>query len=382
MLNSHSFSDRMNRGFFFGLMGLCLMGCQPETPESFGLDNVIALHIAPDDISTMRHGTYSKSKVPVDIELNGEVRSGVIAVAGATSVDDYKKSYEIELDEPYLGMTVFRLNAMSRDPSAMHALTAYHVFELNGVATPLLEPIAVWMNDTYAGLYLFQEKYDNGYFAGQAQNPASLYQAENSVAAMDTSANYDVAFSVKIGNHEMVDLKQMLYAVNEYETTGDVALLEKYVDVPTLLNYMAITSYIDHVDGLVNNYYLLRLNGESRFRFLPWDLDYTFGQFRAPEDVSLLERNQLMRTVLKNDSAIFGEYQSEFKSVARRANAPALAEYVDELVSLIAGAYGADPALSGGPLSLADHAAKLKSHFQEMEDAAGIMQQVDDVVVE
>lgn len=363
------------RTFFNSVLLICVMGlfsaCDQEMPqESFGLDHVIALDVASEDLAVMRHGTYSKSVVPVSLQIDGEYREGVIAVAGASSVDDYKKSYEIELDEPYLGKRVFRLNAMSRDPSAMHAMTAYHVFNLAGVQTPFLEPIAVWLNDKYAGLYLFQEKYDDDYFASISQQPASLYQAENSVAAMGTESNFDVAFSVKIGNHEMVDLKHMLNAVQAYAKNGDVEMLAKYVDIPSLINYMAITSYIHHSDGLDNNYYLLRKEGSPMFTILPWDLDHSFVAIHDVTDTSLLERNLLMRSLLENNKITREQYELRYKQVALKADARTLSAYVDSLANQISEAYQADPALGNQDLTLDDHAANLKLHFEEMENCA------------
>lgn len=356
--------------------------CESEMPqESFGLDHVIALDIAPEDLAVMAHGTYSKSKVRVSLLIDGESRDGIISVAGATSVDDYKKSYELELDEPYLGKTVFRLNAMSRDPSAMHALTAYYTFNLTGVETPFLEPIAVWINEEYAGLYLFQEKYDDEYFASLSQRPASLYQAENSVAAMDAGSNSDVAFSVKIGNHEMVDLKHMLNAVLTYSNTGDIDTLEEHIDIPSMINYMAITSYIHHFDGLDNNYYLMRQNGSAQFTILPWDLDRTFGATHGTNDKSLLERNLLMRSLLENSAATAAQYQRRYKQVASTADADTLGDYIDSQAALISDAYHADPVLGNQDLTLEEYAANLKSHFVQMEQIA-LGQQPGTVVVE
>ena len=364
MLKSHTFSKLT----VVASLAVWLIACEPDMPqERFGLDHVIALDIASEDLAVMRHGTYSKSKVPVALQIDGEYREGIIAVAGASSVDDYKKSYEIELDEPYMGKSVFRLNAMSRDPSAMHALTAYYTFNLAGVSTPFLEPIAVWINNEYAGLYLYQEKYDDSYFASINEKPASLYQAENSVAAMDTGSNFDVAFSVKIGNHEMVDLKHMLNAVLTYADNGDIEMLQQYVDIPSLLNYMAITSYIHHSDGLDNNYFLMRPDNESQFTILPWDLDHSFVAIHGIDDTSLLNRNLLMRSLLEKNPETAGQYQQHYKAVALRANAKTLGAYVDSLVNLISDAYNADPALGHQAKTLDEYAADLKDHFQEME---------------
>ena len=348
-----------------------LVACEDAVVyDSYGLDNVIVLEITSENLAVLNHGTYSKSKVPVAVTINGVARDGVIAVAGATSVDDYKKSYEIQLDEEYLEKTVVRLNAMSRDPSAMRALLSYRVFQLSGVGTPYLAPIAVWLNGEYAGLYLLQEKYDEAYFRDMSQQPVSLYQAENSVASMDSDVNFDVAFSVKMGDHEMVDLKYMLNAVIKYSCDGDQDALEKYVDVPGFLNYMAVASYIRHVDGIVNNYYLLRLDKDTRFHILPWDLDYTFFSTTDKNDVSLLQSNLLMRSLLENNECNVMAYQRRFQMVASSANAEILSAYVDELKEKIGPAYAADGALASQAYTIDEYAANLKEHFLEMEQSA------------
>ena len=51
-----------------------------------------------------------------------------------------------------------------------------------------------------------------------------------------------------------------------------------HLDLPQILNYLAVRSIIQDADDLRKNFYCPRdIHGDGRWRIFPWDKDFTFG---------------------------------------------------------------------------------------------------------
>lgn len=338
---------------------------EQETHDSYGLDMVVSIELTPEDISCMRNNTYAKPSVRTVVSINGTYYPASVSFSGATSVDDYRKSYEVVLDNAYEGRTVFRINAMPTDPSACRAMLSYTVFEQMGFNMPSYEPVALWINDSYAGLYLWQEKIDEEYFATRGMTPLSLYQAEDSVARMDDTANLDEEFSVKVGTKEMVDLKYMIQLLNQDSGKQNRSELEQVLNVDSVLRYMAVAAYTASHDGIINNFYLVRLKSDYRLQILPWDLDRTFFGTVTMDDDDFFARN-LMMSRFYADYDPYGEKYRQYYQQAAAVAGPAFLESVlNNWVSRIRPAYENDLFLSTGEKTLDEHVAEIKSILNE-----------------
>jgi hypothetical protein len=244
--------------------------------DDFGPGKVVSMNFTSEEISCMRSSTYAKLSVRTAVFIDGKLYPASVSFSGATSVDDYRKNYEVVLDNPYRGRHVYRINSMPTNVSASRAMLSYTVFERMGFDMPHHELMALWINDEYAGLYLWQEKTDDTCFTVRDKEPVSLYQAEDSVARMDDTSNLEAEVSVKVGSKEMVDLKYVIQLLMATEDEQNCARLSQVRDVDSVLRYMAVAAYLARHDGIVNNFYLARVKGDQRLSILPWDLDRTF----------------------------------------------------------------------------------------------------------
>lgn len=369
------FNNYLN-GILFLIVLLVNVACEdhrsngPEQDyDDFGLSTVVALEIDSSDLSSMRNDAYSKPKVRGTVWLDDEPYSATISYSGATSIDNYKKSFEVVLDNAYNDRRIYRFNAMPTDDSALRALVSYRVFELAGFDMPELKPIALWLNDEYAGLFLWQEKIDAEYFQNRNIVPIALYQAENSQANMRDISKLDEEFSAKIGSKEKTDLKRLISILMEPVGDENLAKLEELLHVEDVLNYMAVIAYINALDGIDNNFYIVRTNEEHRFSILPWDLDRTFHEIIEIDNGMFFKRNMMMSRLFSGCSAYTLKYAQYYRTVVSSANAEKLSLYIDELVELMLPAYQHDKYLSSGPLTLEAHATILKDHLFANEDA-------------
>ena len=358
--------------FAIGILCLCAVtaACDYNDPgepamvhDSFGLDMVVAIALDSEDISAMRNSTYAKPKVRGKVWINDDGYFATISHCGATSVDDYKKNYELALDDAFEGRTIYRLSAMASDDSAMRALLAYRTFRKLGVDMPELVPAAVWVNEEYAGLFMWQEKIDEEYFEKRDIIPISLYQAENGAAEMFDTSNIDEQFSAKIGSKEKADLKHLIQTLTADPADDTRMPLEQILNVDNVLEYMAAVAYIDASDGIRNNFYFVRTRDEPRFEILPWDLDRTFYKNYPIDNGVIFERNHMMTRFFYDLPAYREKYDRYYREVAATVPAEDLATYTDELVALLREAFENDRYLSNKGKTLDEHAEALKAFF-------------------
>jgi spore coat protein CotH len=349
------------------LLGVVLACGGEEEIDGFGLKTV-HLIVESEDLSILRNGVYAKSPVTARVEIEGLPFFGEISFAGSGSVDSYKKSYNVELTKSYSGRTTYRLSSMPGDPTAMRALLALHVFQLGGVSVPRAEPVALWTNGEYQGLYLLFEKIDVQFFKARGDSVESLYKARRTVAYLDTTTNLAQSFSVKVGSEELFDLKKMVAVLLEVPSDENRRELEIHLNVENILRYMAVVAFIHHTDGVTNNYHLYRTETEPRFSILPCDLDLTFRHTVKKDNGNIFRQSAMMSRFFGDDIPYRVAYDSYLQNLNERANSEHLNNYIDKLHERISEAYKQDLFLSSGNLSLNVHVTVLKQRIAEEED--------------
>src|SRR5688572_10169797 len=119
-----------------------------QSADDYGL-RLIELPMTSEAIGELRHGSYTETPVPCRVEIDRTEHRCEIAVAGATTRDDLKKNFDLELSGEYAGRRRHRLSALSGDPSGQRALLAIASFRLAGLEVPSVEPVALWLNHEY-----------------------------------------------------------------------------------------------------------------------------------------------------------------------------------------------------------------------------------------
>ena len=352
---------------------LSIAGCEYNCQEeNYGLDTVIAIHLDTKNLSVLQHSSYAKTPVNARIDINDQTSNGNVAIAGCTSVDDYKKSYDIYLETPFMDRHTYRLSAMNGDPSAMRSLVALHVYSAAGLDTVSAMPVALWMNGEYLGLYLLLEIVNEEFFRIRNETPISLYQAENSRASMKTSNPSDTEFSTKIGAGDLGDLRSLSSLINEATFNTNREQIEKAVNLDAVLSYMAASHYIDNNDGLINNYFYSRTHQNPRFTFIPWDLDKTFRSLNDTSSGDFFRENQMMWRFHDKKGGYREKYDEAYRSLLGKVSPQQLSEYVDNLTVEMESAFNADPYLSGNGATLKDNGEILKDRFSKQSEILNV----------
>lgn len=346
-----------------GLSFALATGCGDAQPaDGYGL-KLVELEMTSEAVAELRHGVYTETPVPCSAEIEGAESRCQIRVAGSTTRDDLKKSFDLELAREHAGRRRHRLSAMNGDPSGLRALLAIGSFAIAELEVPHAEPVALWLNHEYLGLYLLIEPIDEEFFLDRDDRVIALYKARNQRASLEHTEDLDLAFAARAGETNRSDLRALVEAIDAADR-GAFPRLDSLIDTPQMLRAMAGAHFIHNWDGIYNNFFLARSEREPRFRMLAWDLDQTFGRVLDPEDGELFAPNALMRLLYQEEQAL---YLEELRRLNRLVTPEVFSQLVDEFASTIREAYEHDPLLRGA--SLSEQAAALRRRAEQQHAA-------------
>ncbi|HYO96286.1 MAG TPA: CotH kinase family protein [Polyangiaceae bacterium] len=223
---------------------------------------------------------------------------GVRSHVGACAKLSYKLKFS-EYDEAARldGLKRLNLHAASGDATKLRELIAYSTFNEFGVDAPRATPAKLYINDVYQGIFIAVEEVDGRYTKAhfpegpngnlykevwpRAEAPASRY-----VAALET-------------NEDIADVSAMLNfasAIADASSSTFSEDMERWIDLDTLLRYVAVDRALKNWDGIMafysplspHNFYWYQDDGaDGRFHLIPWDLDNTlweFDPYMQPQD--------------------------------------------------------------------------------------------------
>ncbi len=346
---------------------------EPEEVEfAYGLPTV-RLEMDYEDISKLRNGGFSKTRVAAYARLEGHSFSVDVSMAGNTTQSALKNSFRLIFPTAYNGRHSYRLNALNKDPSALRAYLSFEVYRKMGFPVPELKYVALIINDEYLGVYLFHENIDEEYFNSRGIDVTRIFKAETfgtSPASLLSSTGVSNSFSSDLGSKSFEDLEEFVGLIHQPLSKKNTQELEKRANVEMILRYMAIAAFLNHTDGITNNLVFFASAEDPRFSLAPWDLDNTFKRIPLlPKDGTLFEKNGMMNRFY-NDPGYRKRLDEINVELYSELTADYLCDYLDDAVATIARAHKADPVLGANPVPLTEMAAKLKSRFEEQATLA------------
>ncbi len=244
----------------------------------------------------------------VDAGLDCE---GMIRLRGdASLIESQKVGYRVSFacgrreggqNVPGMGvMKKFNLIALAFDDTQMHDKLSWDVYDLitpkeaafSGRRTQYVE---LFVNNEYVGLYLMQEPFDYQKEIAKSASAApltdSLYRTaviervrDNAVLEWEMGTGYELFYAADSAD-PFEPLKDFI-TVREQE---DDALFEtqvlEWIDMESLMRYVVMLQAGGMVDNVQNNMFIWAHyeNGKRVYRFIPWDMDRTWGM-NAGED--------------------------------------------------------------------------------------------------
>lgn len=259
-----------------GLVLVGMAGCKhlpSRELESYGLP-MVELDIDDPHLAELNSTVAQKTPIPARIRFDGRSYRGTVHYSGRSTIDDYKKSMEIELDgERFRGLKTWRLSSQQGDRSMLRSWFGFQVFATMGLATPKAEHCVVYLNGQYRGIYLLMESIDDDFWSTR-QIPVGVYYKAvfgNATLRRENLTGLEKSFEIKGYPETPADIFQLIERVNDPAST-----VESMVDLDNVLGYMAAAVFLHHVDGFRNNYFIYRHKTYKTFQMVPWDLDRVY----------------------------------------------------------------------------------------------------------
>ena len=274
-----------------------------------------------------------------------------------------KKSFKIDFDiftedQNISGLHKINLNCNFDDPSFVREASAYEIAFSAGIPCPRTTFAALYINDTYWGLYTLVEQFDRYFIEerfGLSEN-GNLWKGDNhgSLEFLGWNQNsYYSSYQLKT-NESSNDWTSLLNLTNTINNTLVRLLPEKLsevLDVHTALGLIAVDNLsvnLDSYAGRCVNYYLYCADRDDRFVIGQWDTNQSWGCFAygySIEELQLLapywisthpNQNRPLATVLWSVDEYKEVYEGILlKLMATSANPDTLIPRMEEMRDLV-----------------------------------------------
>ena len=206
----------------------------------------------------------------------------LVRLRGGTSRALKKKSFKFEFNDGYhfrfapgyWPVSEINVNTNARDESYLRQVLAWQTFNDAGSPYSVAFPLRVQRNGRFYGLYTLVEQPDKRYFERQGLDwDGALYKVESNNLSGDTRG---VDKKTRLFEDNS-DLSALIAGIHREGTARDAYLFDN-VNLPAVINFLAVQTVILDWDFMWHNHYLYRDTlGTGEWMFLPWDKDLAFG---------------------------------------------------------------------------------------------------------
>ena len=301
--------------FFFGPLNFALVG-QAQNLADYHIT------IGEGDLGFLYDNPSTDEYFDAVFEYNNEKYPCQVRFRGGTSRTLPKKSWKIKFpddDNPYQ-CEKLNLNAEYRDNSLLRNHLAMKLFQYFHLKAPGTNYTNLYINDSYAGVFLQVENVDEFFLEKYGLKKSSLYKARNHGACFAPLFNFDDyadTWEKKVGDKD--DYDDLLTLLNQlfYWTHDDFKLhIEQAMDVQNVLFYFAIEYVLVSQDCFTKNFYLYHNSKTDLWEILPWDNDSTFGNnwkgIYYSDFTHFFNGGPLLNQVLFQRIIEFPEWQEQF----------------------------------------------------------------------
>ena len=204
-----------------------------------------------------------------------------------------KKSFKLDIDafiegQEIYGLDKLNLNCNFNDPSFVRDMCGYELCRAIGLPAERTSFVALYINNTYWGLYTLVEQYDQEFIDsrfGDGEN-GNLWKGDEhgSLEYFGSSPDsYYGEYELKTNEEEndWTALIDLTYGINN---TYLLDSLSGLMDINSALALLAVDNLVVNLDsyaGRCCNYYLYNRERDDRFVFADWDMNESWGVFNS-----------------------------------------------------------------------------------------------------
>ena len=290
-------------------------GIEGDEIDLFNSDilHEISIDIDDEDFETMLltyQKTGEKEYFPISITIDGYIiENAEIRLKGNSSLGsafnmgpsnnqtNLSLPYLIKLDENYQGVQHFALRNAFKDSGQINEFLAYEMLGEFGLIAPRAGYAGVNFNGEGEVLYTVTEAIDEEFLAANfTDGSGDLFKTLPGLMEYlgDDPSLYTESFKLETNENDsdLVDIIAFMKFIEESDDKEFEENLEQYIDVDSLLKYLAFcnaTVNMDSLPGTSNNFYLYQDPESEKFTLIPWDNNEIFGNFWHSGDTQAYE---------------------------------------------------------------------------------------------
>ena len=305
---SHPLSVRLISGAAASIAVVFILAIPPsaaaQTADEFFAGQSVEdvwVHINGRDWQTLRARVTENTYYPCDVQWRSvRVYNAGCRARGTGSRNPVKPGIEVHFDryvtgQRFLGMSQLVIDNLWQDEAMLQERVTMTAFRRVGIVAPREAHVRLFVGSTrqFMGLYTVVEAFDTSFLQRAFGAPdAYLYEYRwHDVYHFEDLGNElePYAFRFEARTHENESTSGLYSPIRELIAVINDAPLEKIgeaLDLPLLINYLAVENYLGDWDGLLgyaglNNFYLMRVPG-APFKLVPWDKDVEFFDVLMP----------------------------------------------------------------------------------------------------
>jgi hypothetical protein len=262
----------------------------------------IDLWVNTKDWYLLRAGYLSNDYYPANMKWNGTTTTNVaIRSRGTGSRSATKPALRVDFNRyatgrTFLGLTAVDLNNMVQDGSNLREVLAMKFYRQLGIPAPRTAHCALYINNTYFGLYLIVEEIDEAALVrlfGESAGYLFEYKWQffyNFEYLGNDLRTYASMYEPKTRTTESagalyLPVEAMIRTINDASDENFVPAVSQYLDLAVFMRFVAVQAFIAEADGILgnwglNNHYLYRFNQKDLSQFIAWDAS---SSFRVPD---------------------------------------------------------------------------------------------------
>lgn len=299
-----------------------------------------------DEFNSIFKNYKENTYIAVSVSYKGEKHTAKIRVRGDTSREDPKKSLKVKFDSTSFSDTemVFNLNAEYSDKTIVRQYLSSKFMQQNGQICFNSEPVKVFLNGNYFGIYLKVENIDKNFLKRNGLSAKNnLYKATKDGACMSIFDDIEVKWEKKTNKKgDFSDLKQLIEQINSVPDDEFYEFIKANFEYESLVNLLSLNMMLSNGSTYYHNYYLYHdLHKTGKWQIFPWDMDkslsyynwmpYTYHRTSSEweSDNPLVERSFICEPIFK-------DIQKRVKEMhENNLNNASLSPIIDKLITLL-----------------------------------------------
>jgi hypothetical protein len=216
-----------------------------------------------------------------------------IKCRGGMSSKYFKHSYSLELDKKYDLLDInheddWIVNANYIDKTFMRHKISYDIFREMSKKKNVAAKcgyLNVFLNGKYNGLYVLMEEV-NGKMVGLDKkdtlsmlfkDPPVFYDEKLSYV-QDPSNYYHQKFPKLHDRDQSVYLEEFIEFMFHSSDADFAKNISEYIDIDNVIDWHILLLFTNNSDGIMKNFLLYKIDGNTPFRISVWDYDHSFGR--------------------------------------------------------------------------------------------------------